>query len=43
MSEVEIIVWGNGDTGQQKGSRVLIACWNLIKATFHLFLEVRER
>jgi hypothetical protein len=40
---VEILGWNNGDTDQQKGSRVLIAGWNLIKAAFHLFLEVRER
>jgi len=43
MSEVEILVWNNDDTGQQEGSRVLVACWNLIKAAFHLFLEVGER
>jgi hypothetical protein len=45
MSKVEILVlgWNNDGTGQQKGSRVMIAGWNLIKEAFHLFLKVRER
>jgi hypothetical protein len=43
MSEVEILWWNNDDTGQQEGCRVLIAGWNLIKAAFHLFLEMRVR
>jgi hypothetical protein len=42
-SEVEIFGWNNDDAGHQEGSNVLLAGWNLIKATFHLFLEVRER
>lgn len=43
MSVVEILGLNNDDTGQQEGSRVLIAGWDLIKAAFHLSLEVRER
>jgi len=42
MSVMEILGRNNDDTGQQEGSRVLIAGWNLIKAAFYLSVEVRE-
>jgi len=43
MSAMEILGRNNEDTGQQEGSRVLIAGRNLIKAAYHFSLEVRER